>query len=111
MRRLPSSAYRFALGLCAFLIAGGAASGATVAVPNVVGRPARHRTRLHLAEELFRAGVLTRQQLRARWEAIRDEPGPFDPATDETRDLVRAARAVGVLTEEEAAALAPRAGG
>jgi SAM-dependent methyltransferase len=76
-----------------------------------LGRPARHRTRLHLAEELFRAGVLTRQQLRAKWEAIRDAPGPFDPAIDETRDLVRAARAVGVLTEEEAAAMTARAGG
>jgi arsenite methyltransferase len=76
-----------------------------------LGRPARHRTRLHLAEELFRAGVLTREQLRAKWEAIRDAPGPFDPATDEVRDLVRAARAVDVLTEEEAAAATRRAAG
>jgi SAM-dependent methyltransferase len=76
-----------------------------------LGRPARHRTRLHLAEELFRAGVLTREQLRAKWEAIRDEPGPFDPAVDEVRDLVRAARAAGVLTEEEAAAATRRAAG
>jgi SAM-dependent methyltransferase len=76
-----------------------------------LGRPERHRTRLHLAEELFRAGLLTRQQLRAKWEAIRDEPGPFDPATDEARDLVRAARAIGVLTEAEEAGLTPRSGG
>jgi SAM-dependent methyltransferase len=73
-----------------------------------LGRPARHRTRLHVAEELFRAGLLTRDQLRAKWEAIRDAPGAFDARADEARDLVTAARALGLLTEEEAARLAPR---
>jgi SAM-dependent methyltransferase len=76
-----------------------------------LGQPARHRTRLHLAEELFRGGLLSRDGLRAKWEAIRDAPGAFDPRTDESRDLIRAARAVGVLTDEEAEALTARLGG
>jgi SAM-dependent methyltransferase len=62
-----------------------------------LGRPARYRTRLHLAEELFRTGLLSREELRARWEAIRDQPGPFEPGRDETRDLIRASLALGVL--------------
>ncbi|MHC5010099.1 MAG: class I SAM-dependent methyltransferase [Planctomycetota bacterium] len=70
-----------------------------------LGRPARYRVRLHLAEELFRMGLLTRDELRTRWEAIRDRPGGFDPDTDEALDLVRAAEAVDVLTPEEAEAL------
>ena len=76
-----------------------------------LGQPARHRTSLHLAEELFRSGLLTRDQLRAKWEAIRDAPGAFDPKTDEARDLIRAARAVGVLTEVEAQGLLQKVGG
>lgn len=74
-----------------------------------LGRPARYRVRLQLAEELFRMGLLTRQELRAKWEAIRDRPGPFDPEIDEARDLVAAARALDVLTEEEAARILERA--
>ncbi|MFV1959627.1 MAG: class I SAM-dependent methyltransferase [Planctomycetota bacterium] len=73
-----------------------------------LGLPARYRTRLHLAEELFRQGLLTREELRAKWEAIRNQPGAFDPRKDEARDLVRAARAVDVLTDAEAEALRAR---
>jgi SAM-dependent methyltransferase len=69
------------------------------------GRPARWRVRLHLAEELFRAGLLSRDRLRAKWESVRDRPGPYDPKADETRDLVAAAHAVGVLADDEARAL------
>ena len=32
-----------------------------------------------------------------------DRPGPFEPPRDEARDLIRAARALDVLSEEEAA--------
>lgn len=67
-----------------------------------LGRPQRYRARLQLAEELFRLGLLTREELRAKWETIRDLPGPFDPAVDEARDLITAARALDVLSEEEA---------
>ena len=74
-----------------------------------LGRPTRYRVRLHIAEELFRMGLLTRKELRAKWEAVRDRPGPFDPAVDEARDLVAAARALEVLTEEEAAQVLERA--
>ena len=73
-----------------------------------LGRPARYRVRLHLAEELFRMGLFTREELRARWEAIRDLPGPFDPKVDEARDLIRAAQAVDVLTADEAEAFLAR---
>lgn len=75
-----------------------------------LGRPARYRFRLHLAEEMFRAGLLTREELRARWEAIRDRPGEYDPARDELRDLVRAAEALDVVESAEAAALLERVG-
>jgi ubiquinone/menaquinone biosynthesis C-methylase UbiE len=76
-----------------------------------LGRPQRHRTRLHLAEELFRAGLLSRETLRAKWEAILGAPGAFDPRTDEAKDLISAAHCVGVLTEAEAEALKTRLGG
>ena len=74
-----------------------------------LGRPTRYRVRLQLAEELYRMGLLTREELRAKWEAIRDRPGPFDPAVDEARDLVQAARVLDVLTEAEAARVLERA--
>lgn len=74
-----------------------------------LGRPRRYRTRLHLAEELFRAGLLTRAELSSTWEAIQNAPGEFDPVVDEARDLIRAARAAGVLTEEQAAKIEARA--
>jgi ubiquinone/menaquinone biosynthesis C-methylase UbiE len=70
-----------------------------------LGKPARYRFRLHLAEELYRSGLLTREAFRARWEAIRDQPGAYDPRVDEARDLVQAAEAVGVLDAEESAAI------
>lgn len=76
-----------------------------------LGRPARYRVRLQIAEELFRLGLLTREELRAKWETIRDRPGPFDPAVDEARDLTEAALALDVLTEEEAARVLERARG
>ena len=73
-----------------------------------LGEPARHRTRLHLAEECFRAGLLTRDELRALWESTRDEPGAFDPKVDEPRELIQAAEAVGVFGKERADALRAR---
>ena len=62
-----------------------------------LGQPARYRTRLHLAEELFRDGLLSRDELRARWEAIQNTGGSFDPAIDEARDLIRAAESLSVV--------------
>ena len=64
--------------------------------------------RLHLAEELFRLGLLTREELRAKWQALRDRPGRFDPSVDEALDLVAASEAMEVLKPEEAAALRQR---
>ena len=71
--------------------------------------PQRYRTRLHLAEELFRAGLFTREEFRATWEAIQNAPGSFDPAVDEDLDLIRAAEAVGVMNAETAGELRARA--
>jgi SAM-dependent methyltransferase len=76
-----------------------------------LGRPATRRTRLYLAEELYRMGLFTRDELRAKWEALRDAPGNFDPEVDEALDLVQAARGAGVLTDAEATELAKRARG
>jgi ubiquinone/menaquinone biosynthesis C-methylase UbiE len=73
-----------------------------------IGEPARHRMRLHLAEECYRTGLLTRDELRAIWEASRDEPGAFDPKVDEPRELIQAAEAVGVFGKERADALRAR---
>jgi SAM-dependent methyltransferase len=67
-----------------------------------LGEPARHRLRLHLAEECFRAGLLTRDELRATWEAIRDTPGEFDPKVDESLDLIRATECLGIFGKERA---------
>ncbi|MDJ0521209.1 MAG: methyltransferase domain-containing protein [Planctomycetota bacterium] len=73
-----------------------------------LGEPRRYRTRLHLAEELFRAGLLSREELRTTWESIVNAPGEFDPKTDEPEDLIRAAQAAGVLSAERAGALRKR---
>lgn len=73
-----------------------------------LGRPARYGFRLHLAEELYRLGLLEREELRAKWREVRDREGPFDPATDDARDLIRAAEALDVLDAEEAQALRKR---
>lgn len=74
-----------------------------------LGKPQRYRTRLHLAEELFRAGLVSREELRSIWEAIQNAPGEFDPEVDEARDLVRAAQAAGVLDEKKAEEIRARA--
>jgi len=73
-----------------------------------LGKPGRFRTRLHLAEELFRQGVISRQELRATWETIQNAPGDFDPEVDERLDLIRAAEALGVVDAERAEALRAR---
>jgi SAM-dependent methyltransferase len=73
-----------------------------------LGQPERHRTRLFLAEELFRAGLLAREDLRAVWERIRERPGGADPAAEDALDLVRAAEALDVLAPEALAALRAR---
>jgi ubiquinone/menaquinone biosynthesis C-methylase UbiE len=73
-----------------------------------LGEPRHYRTRLHLAEELFRAGLLSREELRTTWESIVNAPGEFDPATGESLDLLRAAEAADVLSKERAAALRER---
>ena len=75
-----------------------------------LGEPRNYRTRLHLAEELFRAGLLSREELRTAWESIVNAPGEFDPATDEPLDLIRAAEATGVVSGERAEVLRARIG-
>lgn len=71
--------------------------------------PQRYRTRLHLAEELFRSGLFTREEFRVTWETIQNAPGDFDPKVDEDLDLIRAAAAIDVLDEEKAETLRKRA--
>lgn len=73
-----------------------------------LGKPARYRTRLHLAEELFRAGLLSRDELRQLWESVQNTQGAFDPRVDEAHDLIVAAQAVGVLSAERATELRKR---
>jgi len=75
-----------------------------------LGKPERRRMRLHLAEELFRASLLSREELRGLWETVQNAPGPFDPAVDEARDLLAAARAVGVIDEAMSAEIQTRIG-
>lgn len=76
-----------------------------------LGKPRRYRMRLHLAEELFRAGLLTREELRSTWESIQNAPGDFDPTVDEALDLIKAAEAAQVLPAKKAAALRKRVKG
>ncbi len=73
-----------------------------------LGEPRRYRTRLHLAEEMFRARLLTREELRTTWEAIVNAKGDFDPKTDEPLDLIHAAEATKVISAEKAAELRKR---
>ena len=73
------------------------------------GEPRRFRTRLHLAEELFRAGLFSREEFRETWESIQNAPGDFDPRVDEPLDMIRAAEAVQVLDAETANELRARA--
>ncbi len=70
-----------------------------------LGKPTRFRTRLHLAEELFRLGLISREELRNTWERIENAPGSFDPKVDEALDLIRAAEAIGVVPAKRAEAL------
>jgi ubiquinone/menaquinone biosynthesis C-methylase UbiE len=70
-----------------------------------LGKPPRYRTRLHLAEELFRLDLITREELRTIWERIENQQGAFDPRVDEHLDLIRAAEALDVIGTEEADAM------
>lgn len=72
------------------------------------GKPDRRLTRLHLAEELFRRGVLTREELRSTWERIENAPGDLDPDVEERLDLIAAAESVGAVSAETAATLRQR---
>ena len=74
-----------------------------------LGKPARYRTRLHLAEELFRAGLLSRDELRELWETVHNIQGAFDPRVDEAEDLITAAQALGVVTGARVTTLRARA--
>ena len=73
-----------------------------------LGEPTRHRTRVLLAEELFRLGVLTREELRGVWDALRtQDDGEGGPAA-EARDLIQAGEALGLFGAEQAQALRGR---
>jgi SAM-dependent methyltransferase len=74
-----------------------------------LGQPARHRTRLFLAEELFRAGLIERAELRATWERIAQRPPEGEAGEAEALDLLRAAQALEILPEERLAELRARA--
>jgi ubiquinone/menaquinone biosynthesis C-methylase UbiE len=73
------------------------------------GEPERYRTRLHLAEELFRMGLFTREEFAATWEAIQNAPGDFDPQVDEALDAIGAAEALDIVDATKAAELKARA--
>lgn len=72
------------------------------------GKPDRRLTRLHLAEELFRRGVLTRKELRRAWERIENAPAAEDADLEERLDLIAAAEAVDAIPAETAKALRAR---
>lgn len=65
-----------------------------------LGRPDQRRTRLLLVEELFRAGLLDRAELRAAWERIGAAAPEPQAARLDLRDLVTAAEATGALDPE-----------
>ncbi|MDJ0976731.1 MAG: methyltransferase domain-containing protein [Planctomycetota bacterium] len=73
-----------------------------------LGEPRRYRTRLHLAEELFRAGVIDRKEVSAIWDATNRLPRDFDPEVDEALDLIAAAEATGTVDKAKAEALRKR---
>lgn len=73
-----------------------------------LGEPKRYRTRLLLAEELFRAGVIQRSELAAIWDSIGRLGRDFDPRTDEALDLIRAAEAIGTISAGDAKNLRQR---
>jgi ubiquinone/menaquinone biosynthesis C-methylase UbiE len=73
-----------------------------------LGRPARYGFRLHLAEELFREGLVGREELGEIWRRVRDRPGAFDPETGDAKDLIRAAAALDVLEPAEVETLRAR---
>lgn len=74
-----------------------------------LGKPAAHRTRLLLAEELFRAGLFDRKTLRKVWEqsAKQDDDG-VDPRLADQLDLVAAAETLGICTKAHADELRAR---
>ena len=72
------------------------------------GKPDRRLRRLHLAEELFRRGVLTRKELRRAWERIENAPAAEDADLEERLDLIAAAEAVDAIPAETAKALRAR---
>lgn len=62
-----------------------------------LGQPERRRTRLLVAEEMYRLGMIEREHLRRIWERVQSLPGAADPAADERRDLLDAAAALDLL--------------
>jgi SAM-dependent methyltransferase len=74
-----------------------------------LGQPVRHRTRLFLAEELFRAGLIARDELRATWERIGERPQEGEAPHAEVLDLLRAAQALEILPPTRLAELRERA--
>lgn len=74
-----------------------------------LGHPVRHRTRLFLAEELFRAGLIARDELRATWERIGERPPAGEAPQAEALDLLRAAEALEILPAARLAELRQRA--
>ncbi len=69
------------------------------------GRPKRYRTRLHIAEELFRSGLIERKELRAIWDRVASLEGDFDPKVDEHLELLRAAETFELLAKPRLEAL------
>lgn len=69
------------------------------------GRPKRYRTRLHIAEELFRSNLIDRKELRAIWDRIASLDGDFDPRVDEHLELLRAAETFELLPKARLEAL------
>ena len=70
-----------------------------------LGQPPRFHTRTLVAEELYRAGVIDRGELRGLWERIQNRGGRYDARRDEALDLIRAAEALEILSADHAAAL------
>lgn len=73
-----------------------------------LGEPKRYRTRLLLAEELFRADVITRPELAALWDSIGRLGRDFDPRKDEALELIKAAESIGAIKGPRAQELRKR---
>jgi len=75
-----------------------------------LGQPRHHRTRLHLAEELYRADLISREDLREAWQRVSAQPLEGPAYESEARDLLNAAALFDLLPAARIKALETKLG-